>query len=225
MSGTIASAVKGRLRKWHRDTSLATAVRSMRRQAHTGRDLSHDSVAKLIYGWGNEGWSGSSDLARATYRYCKDLKGDVLECGSGMTTIMLAALGEAGGFRAWALEHEQVWHAQVCERLVHHRFDASRILYTPLRSHGDFDWYDLSRVDMPSAIQFVLCDGPPGSTRGGRYGMLDVLRDRLSPGAVILVDDTNREAETKMIEQWLAVAPDKISVVERSETYVALRVS
>ena len=36
---------------------------------------------------------------------------------------------------------------------------------------------------------------PPGSTRGGRYGLLTVLGERLAPGCTILLDDAGRPDE------------------------------
>jgi hypothetical protein len=45
-----------------------------------------------------------------------------------------------------------------------------------------------------------VCDGPKGTTRGGRYGLAPVMKDRLAPGCIVLLDDTSREAERAIIE-------------------------
>jgi len=55
---------------------------------------------------------------------------------------------------------------------------------------------------MPEAFSLVICDGPPGTTKGGRYGLLPVLDKRLPPGATILLDDAGRPAETELIRRW-----------------------
>ena len=50
----------------------------------------------------------------------------------------------------------------------------------------------------------VICDGPPSTTRGGRYGMGSVLRGRLPSGATILLDDASRSDETRIAAQWVS---------------------
>lgn len=76
-----------------------------------------------------------------------------------------------------------------------------RIALAPPRSYGEFDWYDITRIDLPISIAAVVCDGPPSMTRGGRYGLLPVLRSRLG-GAVILLDDADRPGEADVLDRW-----------------------
>ena len=85
-----------------------------------------------------------------------------------------------------------------------HRIGTTRVLFAPLRNYGDFTWYDPPTDEVPHGIRLVVCDGPPGSTPGGRYGLLPVLGDRLDPGAVVLLDDAERATETHVLERWRA---------------------
>ncbi len=50
----------------------------------------------------------------------------------------------------------------------------------------------------------VVCDGPPGGSKtpGGRYGLLPVMKPHLKPGCIVLLDDTGRAAEKKIIARW-----------------------
>ena len=55
---------------------------------------------------------------------------------------------------------------------------------------------------MTSGISLVICDGPPGDTRGGRYGLLPVCASHLADGCVILMDDAERMGEQAAISNW-----------------------
>lgn len=57
---------------------------------------------------------------------------------------------------------------------------------------------------LPARFSLVLCDGPPGNTPGGRYGLLPVLGHRLSPSVVILLDDAGRPDERAIADRWTA---------------------
>jgi hypothetical protein len=57
---------------------------------------------------------------------------------------------------------------------------------------------------MPDSFPLVVCDGPPGSTKGGRYGLVPIMREWLKPGCVILLDDAGREQERAIARRWEA---------------------
>ena len=50
----------------------------------------------------------------------------------------------------------------------------------------------------------TIADGPPGNTKGGRYGLLPIMRSRLAPDVVILLDDAERPGEQRVLQQWKA---------------------
>ena len=51
-------------------------------------------------------------------------------------------------------------------------------------------------------------------TRGGRYGLLPLLGNRLPVGATILLDDTCRSSEAELIKRWSDEAAFEVSLVE-----------
>ena len=53
-----------------------------------------------------------------------------------------------------------------------------------------------------SEFQLIVCDGPPGHTLGGRYGLLPIVGNRLRKGAVILLDDAERSEEQVALRRW-----------------------
>ncbi len=97
----------------------------------------------------------------------------------------------------------------------------------PLVSYGPFDWYSVGPHVLPRSFSLVVCDGPPGDTRGGRMGLMPVLHDHLAPGCRIPVDDTFRSGERHVIEQWRRAYPalkavDPLSSSAAERTYASL---
>jgi hypothetical protein len=104
----------------------------------------------------------------------------------------------------FSLEHEPQWAARVERNIPKHMRGTIELCVTPIRNHGEFDWYSLDGVRVPTDIGFVICDGPPGSTRGGRYGLGPVLTPLLAPGCIVLLDDTRRASEHDIMMRWCA---------------------
>jgi hypothetical protein len=157
-----------------------------------------DSLLKwLRYGWGNSGWSADDGFLRALTHSVKQTSGPILECGSGLTTILLGVLAPG---RTISLEHTPEWKSIVEESAARHSIPVN-IQDAPLVSYGEYEWYSLP-ADISNNFGMVVCDGPPSGTRGGRYGLLPVAQKLLSEGAMILMDDAERDGEQKIIEQW-----------------------
>ena len=124
----------------------------------------------------------------------------VVECGSGLSTLVLGAITRTSSCRIVSLEQDASWLAKTQRDIARFRLESVQIVHAPLVSRGDFSWYSLPN-ELPDRIDVVVCDGPPGDTPGGRYGLVPTLRDRLS-GSTILVDDANRPAERSAIGKW-----------------------
>jgi hypothetical protein len=102
----------------------------------------------------------------------------------------------------WSLEHEPGWVDRVRATLARFKIGAVTICSAPLASYGAFSWYTLPAADLPAGFALVSCDGPPGETPGGRYGLVPIAGARLRPGCVILLDDAQRPAEQEAIARW-----------------------
>jgi len=193
---------------WKR-TELDRAMRRLRAlapDALPGPEL----VAELRGAWDNDGFTADVDYLAEVARCAATTPGPVLECGSGLTTLLLGALAGRRGVEIWALEHDPRWHARIATTLKRHRLPGVRLRLVPLRDFGDFVWYDPPLPQLPAAFSLVVCDGPPDSTRGGRLGLLPVLGRRLAPGSLILLDDAARESERLTLERWIRVAPLRV---------------
>lgn len=156
-------------------------------------------------------WVASPDLLRHLYlRIRRQPPGLVLECGSGLSTVVMAYGMRASGHggRVVALEHLEEF-AEVTRRMLEeHGLTAhAEVRLAPLEEielEGEtWPWYD--RSQLPSGpIDLLFVDGPPGHTRPhARFPAVPVVRDLLSPGASIILDDHRREEEATVAERWL----------------------
>ncbi len=138
----------------------------------------------------------------------------IMELGSGISTIVLARLARQLGGRIVALEHSPGWAGWVRRQLDREGLsNLARVVEAPLRSHplalDGAPWYDedaLAEVP-PNGIELLLVDGPPGYGEGmarSRYPALPVLAERLAPGALVVLDDAGREGEREILDRWEA---------------------
>jgi len=168
-------------------------------------------LSELLAGWGNEGFAAQTDYLEEVCSQAARTSGPVLECGSGLTSVMLGLLAGRRGVQTWSLEHVAEWRSRVTNVLERFEIPNVQICGAPLRSFGEFDWYDAPLVLMPKEFQLVICDGPPGSTTGGRYGLLPVMGERLPAGSVILLDDATRPGEVEVLRRWTNEEKLKVS--------------
>lgn len=158
-------------------------------------------LSALHAAWGNAGFSAvpaflAEVAARATVETMP-----ILECGSGLTTLVLGVLAGRRGIPVWSLEHNPAWHARVAGALRAAGIAGVHLSLVPIERRGDYSWY-AAPTDLPAQFGLVVCDGPPGDTPGGRYGLLPTMGGRLRSGSVVLLDDTARAAERETAERW-----------------------
>lgn len=158
-------------------------------------------VGNLIYSWGNAGWSAHQDYIETLIKYAINSTGLIFECGSGLSTLLVAPIAKKRQLKMISFEHNTDWANRVQSQINKYKFTNNNILLRPLVNYGDFDWYDIKDVNI-SEIGLCICDAPPGNTNGGRKGFLYLFKKNVRSGTVILVDDTIRKAEQNMIEEW-----------------------
>lgn len=163
-----------------------------------------DVLVRLMNGWGNTDWSASDEYLLATMDEFSRTDGPLLECGSGLSTIILGVLASTAGREVWTLEHSAEWAAKVSRVLEELEIDSVHLRVRPLKDYGTFSWYDPPLESMPRNFSLVVCDGPPGSSHGGRSGMLSIMRDYLTKYVSILLDDTIRHEEREIARFWAA---------------------
>jgi hypothetical protein len=201
---------------------LRRALAELEAKFLDGRPPTSALIERLVHAWGNESWSATAPFLMGMLGWLPRTSGAIVECGSGLSTLVLAAALIRGDRTLLSLEHDRSWAERIGTRLPARTRSFVTVALSPLDSYGSFDWYSLPPAQLPTSIGFVVCDGPPGSTRGGRYGMGPVLKDRLAPGCIVLLDDTHRSEERAILQRWRTELGGE--VVEDAPTYSVLRV-
>jgi len=191
--GDLDRLVKKRLSRLRRRALLAWNAELLRR-----RGPSHQLLSTLHDVWANTSYSADMEYLTEVAERSRHAQA-VLECGSGLTTLTLGSLGVP----TWTLEHHAGWLAEVRAALRISRVRSVHTYLAPLISYGDFDWYEVPD-GLPSRFDLVICDGPPGRTRGGRRGVFDVLENAVD-NATVLFDDADRPTERQLITELTAM--------------------
>lgn len=136
-------------------------------------------IGLLRTGWWNPDWD-SDELALAVRAEMKPGM-HVLECGSGLTTIMLAM----------ALRDLRVSGVSLEENFKYARLLKSVLLWegldwTVIESPVVGGWYSVTRF---GPFDLVICDGPAGDNR---IGLMKHMREYMA-NALILFDDAERD--------------------------------
>jgi hypothetical protein len=198
-------------------------ARGIERLVRLGRPLkalkSHPSnvaitpseLEELRRAWVNPGYEADLDYLQLVCDHALSANGAVLECGTGVTTVLLALTAGRRNLPVWSLEHDVCWYRAMRRILTRFELGGINLCFAPLVPRNGFAWYDAPLTLMPVRFELVVCDGPPGSSPGGRSGLLPVMGRRLH-GATILVDDAERPSERAMMAGWteLGASPPQI---------------
>jgi hypothetical protein len=161
-------------------------------------------IKDLIHGWNNINYSAHDEyLTSCVYNSLNHVNSPILECGSGLTTILVGIIAGQTGNTLWTLENSELWGERVRDILETFKIDSVKLYIKPLKDYEGYYWYDPPLDFMPEKFGLVICDGPPGNTIGGRYGLIPVMRTRLTKGTLILLDDASRTGEQNITEMWM----------------------
>ena len=218
-------AIRRRLRRAYRGPGFRRAMERFLEDPGACADPENPVVRDLIHGWANKGWSARHEYLVRCMELAQTSRGPILECGSGLSTLVVGAIARERGQTLWALEHMPEWAARVRRHLDEYGLDSVVLCESPLKNYGDFCWYDAPLESMPDNFSLVLCDGPPGGSRGGRYGLAAIMRERLKPGCVILLDDAGREHERATARRWEAELGASSEILGSEKPYIEMTVS
>lgn len=155
------------------------------------------------------GWAASPQLACTIVSLMREHQPEtIVELGSGSSTLIMGyAAEQARRGRVVALDHLEKYGEQTREHIRRHGLEEwAEVCYAPLtdvKLNGEtWRWYTLDQLDV-STIDMLIVDGPPHKTRSkARYPAVPMLIDRLSAGAVVVLDDAYREAESEIAATW-----------------------
>ena len=179
-------------------------------------------LRRLRLGWDNQGWDAKLDYLETILQSASATEGPILECGSGLTTLLLGQLAGRRGVQTWSLEHNREWYLRVSSALRKHRVDGVNLCYAPLRNYEGFNWYNPPLEEMPGKFSLVICDGPPDLANGGRYGLVPILRSRLANKAVILFDDAKEPGQPEVLRRWTKEQGMQVELRETEEVSFAI---
>lgn len=160
-------------------------------------------ISTLIASWDNVSFSANPAYLRACIQLAANAQGPILECGTGLTTLVMGVIAQKRSLSIWSLEHIPAWAGRTATILSQRGIDSVNICVCGLIDKGEYSWYDAPLDRMPYDFVLVVCDGPPAETHGGRYGMLPSVQGHLANGAKIIVDDMLRTGEQAAVQRWL----------------------
>jgi hypothetical protein len=210
------------LRQCHRNWVFRRAMAAYLKDPLAATEPSSRILTDLVYGWGNDHWSAHQEYLTACIRHALAARGPILECGSGLTTLLAGAAARRAGVGMWSMEHRPAWGERVRRCLSRHHVDSVHLCVAPLRDYAGYSWYNPPRVAMPDNFSLVICDGPPGSTWGGRYGLLPTMGEKLAPDCVILIDDAARPDKEAVARRWQAESGGSYETLGWREPYIRM---
>jgi hypothetical protein len=181
-------------------------------------------IKKLVYAWGNQGYSAQTNYIETCLQYASKPGGGIIfECGSGLSTLLLGVIGKHRKRKVVSLEEMQVWADKVQQQIDKYNLNQNNLYCKSLISYGDFSWYDIAGLEIPE-IGLAICDAPAGNLQGARKGFLYIMKEKMLQNSAILVDDTIREDEQKMIKEWQDIIPLSVEFRGTSDPHAILTI-
>ena len=108
--------------------------------------------------------------------------------------------------------------------LKEHKVRGVDIRVAELKAHiSGVDWYDTNVIKDLKRIDLLIVDGPPGSKNPqARMPARAEFIAKLSPKAIIVIDDVNRDGERKLAEAFAKALPNHILTIYPHEKGTAV---
>ena len=134
---------------------------------------------------------------------------NVIELGSGISTIFIANLLKKLGGKLITFDHNKEWQELVATRCLDCK-DCISFITISLKeisiNGANFQWYDSCSMANHAKIfkpDLLLVDGPIGiPNKMARYPALPVLKNYLADDFTIFLDDINRRDELLTAHSW-----------------------
>lgn len=160
-------------------------------------EITDDLWKKLIWAWNNP-YTVDQGLLFTCYSLAKEIKGDILETGTGLTTLVMAVSNP--DVTIHCLEHDTVWASATKYFAEEHGIKNIKVHYNPLKEFADGKWYDVD--ELPEKFDLALCDGPPRRI-SNRSIFYREMHEKIK-NAIVLMDDADDDLAVKPIKEWAA---------------------
>lgn len=153
-------------------------------------------------------WAASPDLLLTLLHHVRSsAPKTIVDLGSGMSTLVLAK--SAPTAKIYSIDNSDEYAGKTARLLADHGITNVNLRVAPLTPHiSGVDWYDTAQLADISSIDLLFIDGPPGSKNmKARHPAIAECISRLSPSAIIVIDDVAREGERAMAEEFARLLP------------------
>jgi len=167
-------------------------------------------------------WAASPDLLLTLAQLVRTHNPKlVVELGSGVSTLVVA---KAGAKKVISIDNSPEFADKTQEILREHKVRGVQIRVAELKAHiSGVDWYDTAVIKDLKRIDLLIVDGPPGSKNPqARMPARAEFIAKLSPKAVVVIDDVNREGERKLAEAFAKALPNHILTIYPHEKGTAV---
>ncbi|MDP4690163.1 MAG: class I SAM-dependent methyltransferase [Candidatus Nanopelagicales bacterium] len=162
-------------------------------------------------------WAASEDLLLWLAGYVVEHRPSlVVDLGSGQSSVWMAGAMRVAGYdgRVIGVDHDA--HFAEATRVLAQRQGVDTwlsVIHAPLVTEDiggrRVTWYDQGALADLTGIDLLCIDGPPGQgVAQARWPALLALRDRLSVGATVVLDDMIRRDEQEIADDWLCRYPE-----------------
>lgn len=160
-------------------------------------------------------WSAGADFLQIIVDYCLQARPSlVLECSSGLTSLMLARCCQMNGSgQVVSLEDGEEYATKTRSYMDRYGLDDyAAVVHAPLQeievAGADYLWYATQEIpDRP--VEMLVIDGPSGFIqKNSRYPALPLLYPRLADACRVFLDDAARDDEREIVTLWQAAYPE-----------------
>ena len=167
-------------------------------------------------------WAASPDLLLTLAQLVRNHNPKlVVELGSGVSTLVVA---KAGAKKVISIDNSAEFAGKTRDMLKEHKVRGVEIRVAELKAHiSGVDWYDTNVIKDLKRIDLLIVDGPPGSKNPqARMPARAEFIAKLSPKAIIVIDDVNREGERKLAEAFAKALPNHVLTIYPHEKGTAV---
>lgn len=174
---------------------LVHGLRQVRAGVETVEDL-----MDLFDAWDNP-FAATPELLAGLAMLARSANGPILECGGGLSSLVLAAANP--NIQIVALEDSSVFAEHLSETAARHGLDNLQVISRPLRD----GWYDMEGINR-AGWAVVLVDGPRRTTgsRADAPRHLDLSR------SIVVADDIQDDGGVPALKRALSSTHDVIVV-------------
>lgn len=192
ISGSLATYVR---KQTH--TTLRHVCDKIRRSAWTLADISE--ALRYV----NNYWGAQEEVLAAAICMARDADGPIIETGSGLSTILMAA---ATDYPVYCLEHDDFYAAKLTQMA-----NEAQVGIALCRVPFTDTWYDLTEFKgLPERFALGLNDGPPRYLGGDRTEFF--MRFKCDK---IIADDANDPTYAEFLYQWAEAKGMTCEIYER----------